>query len=180
MFSNKIRRKQACRSAGMAILHSLTCLYLVWTLMFYWEVFEAISCITQLFEWLMVYAFIMLVHALVYFTKVSIWRRAKDPMMQLTRIRVFFHFWVILFEAVWFIYGNTFIYSDETKDCTKKQEFDVTYSNVFEIEDIRLNDLRITVLVYVCIGYLLWLFILLSLCFACVAYKGYLGQNAYT
>ena len=44
--------------------------------------------------------------------------------MQLTRIQVFFHFWVVLFEAAWFIYGNTFIYKDETIECTK-QKFEV-------------------------------------------------------
>ena len=66
----------------------------------------------------------MLVHAVVNFTYMCIWRRAKDPTMQLTRIQVFFHFWVVLFEAVWFIYGNTFIYKDETIECTN-QEFEV-------------------------------------------------------
>ena len=42
MFSDKIRKKQSCKVLGMAILHSVTFIYLVWLLMFFWEVQEAV------------------------------------------------------------------------------------------------------------------------------------------
>ena len=67
--------------------------------------------------WLVVYNAAMLVHAVIHLSYTIIWIKAKDPTMQLTRIRIFFHMWIYLLEAVWFIYGNTFIYSDDIKAC---------------------------------------------------------------
>lgn len=44
---------------------------------------------------------------------IIIWRDAKDPMIQQLKVEVFFGLWLFVMEAVWIIYGNTFIYSDE-------------------------------------------------------------------
>ena len=63
------------------------------------------------------------------------------------------------------------------KDCGNK--YDVVIG-LREEEKHSVSNLRLTVLVYICLGYLLWLIILCSLCFVICAFKQYSSQKAYT
>ena len=46
-----------------------------------------------------------------------IWRRAKDPSVAQLKFELLFGIWVFLVEACWILYGNSFIYDTEIKQC---------------------------------------------------------------
>ena len=56
-------------------------------------------------------------HTLARVIAISNWLCANDPEIGETRLNVFFKSWVYLFEAIWVIYGSTFIYSDSVSNC---------------------------------------------------------------
>ena len=76
---------------------------------------------------------------------------------------MFFGGWIFLLEGGWIIYGNTFIYSEETKSC------DVEFKTFFGRDD-EVDTLRITTLILIVYGYFLLLGILLLACFYAAAY----------
>jgi len=49
--------------------------------------------------------------------EITIWKRARDPSMQVMKFDVFFIIFVVLPEIGFFIWGNTFIYSKEIYNC---------------------------------------------------------------
>ena len=84
---------------------------------------------------------------------------------------MFFGGWVFLVEAGWIIYGNTFIYSNEIKNCDATSLIELGRS-----DDV--SSLRITTMVLIIYGYLLLLGILLLVCFYAGAYFGFKSRMA--
>ena len=84
---------------------------------------------------------------------------------------MFFGGWVFLAEAAWIIYGNTFIYSQEIRDCT------ISSSSFIKIND-EIDSLRITTLILIIYGYLLLLVILGLIIFYIGAYLGFKSRLA--
>ena len=84
---------------------------------------------------------------------------------------LFFKFWVYLFEAIWVIYGSTFIYSDEVASCDETAKLEVTDESDWSVNHV--ETLRIAVIVLLVIGYLVWIWIISSFLFACAVYKLY-------
>ena len=84
---------------------------------------------------------------------------------------MFFGGWVFLAEAAWIIYGNTFIYSQEIKDCT------ISSSSFLKKND-EIDSLRITTLILIIYGYLLLLVILGLIIFYIGAYFGFKSRLA--
>ena len=48
---------------------------------------------------------------------IAIWRRAKEPSIMQIKLELFFGMWIFIAEAGWIIYGNTFIYTEQIKNC---------------------------------------------------------------
>ena len=117
IFTPQVRNKEICKGVVWVIIYVLLTLYPMIIMWLFWDSWE-INCIRKLNEWLLVYCVLIGIHAATTISYVIMWKCAKDPTLQVTRIRVFFHVWVYLFEAGWLIYGNTFIYSDKMKNCT--------------------------------------------------------------
>ena len=84
---------------------------------------------------------------------------------------MFFGGWIFLAEAAWIIYGNTFIYSQEIKDCT------ISSSSFLKKND-EIDSLRITTLILIIYGYLLLLVILGLIIFYIGAYFGFKSRLA--
>ena len=164
-----MRCRQTIKAGVWTLVYAGITIFLSVILAIWWNAWR-VKCIRVLNKWLLVHNVLMFIHALVHFAYCFIWIWAKDPTIWLTRFRVFFHFWVYLFEAGWIIYGSTFIYSEEIKECGEK--YDVVIG-LREEEKHSVSTLRLTVLVYICLGYLLWLIILCSLCFVICAYQKY-------
>ena len=97
-------------------------------------------------------------HSIRTIVLLAIWRSAVDPPYQQIKMEVFFGVWIFLMEAGWIIYGNTFIYSDEIRNC------DAEALITLDIDD-RVDTLRITTIVLICYGYVLLLGICLLMCF---------------
>ena len=97
------------------------------------------------------------------FTIMMIWHKAKDPSITQMKVEVFYGIWIFLMEAGWIIYGNTFIYDDEYKNCELGSRFKLFTA---QIE-------RNTVLVLIIYGYFLLAGIIFTLIFFCVFYFGY-------
>ena len=79
---------------------------------------------------------------------------------------MFFGGWVFLAEAAWIIYGNTFIYTPEIRNCNVTSETFIGKSD-------EIDTLRITTLILIIYGYLLLLGIFLLMLFYIGAYVGF-------
>lgn len=88
-----------------------------------------------------------------------------DPATQQIKLELFFGAWVFAVETGWLIYGNTFIYEDDIKDCDE-------IFNIFGRSDAQasVETVRTVALVLICYGYLQFLAIFGLLCFALVAW----------
>ena len=111
---------------GWTLVYLCITVFLCFTIALWWNAWH-VKCIRKLNEWLVVHTCQMLVHVFVHLAYSIIWIKAKDPTYQLTRIRVFFHVWVYLFEAAWLIYGNTFVYSSEMRECGEDNDVEIDY-----------------------------------------------------
>lgn len=83
---------------------------------------------------------------------------------------MFFGVWVFLAEAAWIIYGNTFIYSDEIRDC--EETLEITFGN----GTVNVQKERTTALVLIIYGYFLLLAIVVAIFLGIgfyFAYKSY-------
>jgi len=109
-----------------------------------------------------------------------LWGCANDPELAETRLTIFFKVWVYVFEAVWDIYGSTFIYSDKVsycddtlRDALEADENDIKKANEGWDEELidNVETLRISAIVLLVLGYLIWIWILCSLCVACAYYR---------
>jgi len=96
-----------------------------------------------------------------------IWQYAVDPTTAETRLYVFGTFWLYIFEAAWIIYGSTFIYSEEIREC------DATTFLAFGATIVRVWELRITATVLIILGYLHLAGIIFLFCFACCIFCVY-------
>mmetsp|Transcript_17226 Transcript_17226/g.21753 ORF Transcript_17226/g.21753 Transcript_17226/m.21753 type:complete len:110 (-) Transcript_17226:449-778(-) len=94
---------------------------------------------------------------------IAIWHKAKDPTVQQLKVEIFFGAWVFLAEACWIIYGNSFIYDDEYKNC----KFPSRYAAFTAQTE------RTTVMVLVIYGYLLLAGITATIIFFIIFYFGY-------
>ena len=59
---------------------------------------------------------------------IAFWKKAVDPSIAQIKIEIFYGIWIFLIEAAWIIYGNTFIYSEQIKDCD--ESFNITFTKV--------------------------------------------------
>ena len=85
---------------------------------------------------------------------------------------MFFGFWVYLADAIWLIYGNTFIYADEIKNC------DDDFESVFVRSNLNVTTERTTALVLIIYGYCLLLGMLAGICFGIGFYFVYKDYTA--
>ena len=76
--------------------------------------------------------------------------------------------WVYLFEAVWTIYGTTFIFSAEINECDQTTRLASVIEHFEHVEA-----LRISAIVLLCLGYIIWIWIICSLLLAYALYKNY-------
>ena len=76
-----------------------------------------VDCVRTLNIWLLGYMILEALHAIRTIAIVFIWYNKPDPGMAQIKIEVFYGFWVFIAEAAWIVYGNTFIYTDEIKEC---------------------------------------------------------------
>ena len=79
------------------------------------------------------------------------------------KMELFYGLWIFLFEACWIIYGNTFIYDEDIKNCN----FETSLIG-WDIERE-----RITTLVLIAWGYILLAGIVATICFYTVLLLGY-------
>ena len=71
-------------------------------------------------------------------------------------------------ETGWLVYGNTFIYDENIKDCD--EEFNIFGKTKIAAD---VSTVRTVTLVLICYGYLQFLAVLGLICFALVAWQGY-------
>ena len=83
------------------------------------------------------------------------------------KIELFYGIWLFVLEAGWIIYGNTFIYTEESKDCNG--EFVHRWAKL----DLNVNALRSTAMVLIIYGYFLLIAIVFAILFSIFAYRGY-------
>ena len=101
------------------------------------------------------------------FAIICAWKSAKDPSYTQVKIELFYGIWVFLLEAVWLIYGNTFIYNDTIKDCN------TSFQHKWSFKTLNTNTLRATAMVLIIYGYFLLIGIILVILFYAGAYFGY-------
>lgn len=118
------------RRALRGLFHMLLTLYMGTLVWVFWQSWT-VDCIKQLNVWLVVYCLNESLHTLTRVVAMCIWGCANDPELAETRLTIFFKIWVYVFEAIWVIYGSTFIYSDEVSTCD-----DTTRQALEDDEDI--------------------------------------------
>lgn len=136
-----------------------------------------IGCVEQLTVWLLVYDMLQALHVIRTITVILIWKKAQDPALTQIKVEVLFGLWIFLTEIVWLIYGNTFIYDTNIKECN--ETFHETWVNI----DLNENMLRGSALALVIYGYLLFLVLTLVILFyigAFFAYRAYCKQDQAT
>ena len=112
-------------------------------------------------------------HTLARLVAILIWLCANDPEIGETRLNVFFKIWVYLFEAIWVIYGSTFIYSEEVSNCEETARLTPSHDEIESWTFEHVETLRISSIVLLVLGYLIWIWIIGSLLFACAVYRMY-------
>ena len=100
------------------------------------------------------------------FILIAIWRRAKEPAIMQIKLELFYGMWVFIAEAAWLIYGNTFIYTSQIKDCDAN--FNQTIGG-----SVDADTLRATCLALIIYGYLLLAGLFFIICFGTVLYFGF-------
>ena len=126
-----------------------------------------LGCVRKLMVWLAVYNLLAGLHMVRTLIIVCVWRKSMDPAQTQIYIELLYGMWIFLAEAAWLIYGNTFIYDEEIKDCDKTFAF--KWANV----DLDTTTLRNTALALVIYGYLLFFVIFLVILFYIGLYFGY-------
>jgi len=130
----------------------------------FWDAWT-VECVEKLCVWLMVYNILQGAHILRTLTIIYLWGKAKDPSYQQIKVEVFYGIWVFLFEAGWLIYGNTFIYS-----ITCNVDLGSIIGNA---SYINTDTLVITAKALIIYGYILFLGVLLTICFFIGILLGY-------
>ncbi len=83
----------------------------------FWTSWFSQQCIHELSWWLCGYTYIQGAHILRQLLLIYIWAKSPDPTLAQTKVDVLFFLIVILPEVGWYIYGNTFIYDAEARQC---------------------------------------------------------------
>jgi len=118
MFPIKIRHKQVKWYLALGIINVCLSIYVSILILIFWDKdMWNISCVKTLNIWLMGYLVSQALHLIRTVVIVMIWLRAKDPSFSQILAELFYGAWVFIGEAGWLIYGNTFIYSTEIKEC---------------------------------------------------------------
>ena len=117
--------------------------------------------------WLSFYCLIELVLVATCIVEILFWGCANDPNLAGTRLRLFFQYWVYLLTAVWIVYGSSFIYADEIKQCKESTEA------AGDKQADQVSKLLWTTVALVVLGYLLILWILCYICLGCLVFKLY-------
>lgn len=158
------RKKKLRYRVLYMILHSLTTAYITMLILAYWNAWE-IECIREINVWLCVYLVVQFILTVCAIVQVCLWLCANDPPLGETKLRLYLQYLVYTFTAGWIIYGSTFMFSDEIKDCKEP------VSHGFKPSDmINVKALRITAIVLIAQGYLTLLWLLCLCCFGCAMY----------
>ena len=155
MFTSEVRRRKMCSFALWGLINVILAIYIIFLLARYWNHWGH-SCIGELSSWLLGYLLIHICHIIRKSVCICLWWKAKDPSIQEMQINVFFILFVFLPEIGWYIYGNTFIYNKEEKECRE--------------ENPEVKQLWLLSLILIGYGYLLMIFFLGIICFAAGAY----------
>jgi hypothetical protein len=75
------------------------------------------DCADKLDTWLLVYTILIFLHIVRRIVLIIVWKKSLDPNVTQTQFDVFFILLVVCPELGIFIWGNTFIYSDEIEKC---------------------------------------------------------------
>ena len=119
----------------------------------------------KLSVWLAVYNLISLLQLARCIFLLRVWKVSRDPALKQVKVDLFCGSFVYLFEIVWLIYGNTFIYSKSTGDCKGHDQ-----------EDVEAYSLWVSALLIIVYGYCLMLYFTLVCCFAfglCILYRSW-------
>ena len=166
IFPRKIRKKRICYYLIWLAINVLLIAYIVILLGIFngsWK----LDCVHRLMVWLSVYNLIASLQLIRTFAIILVWHKAKDPAQVQLKIELFYGVWLFLAEASLIIYGNTFIYDEEIKDCNEAFRF--KWGN----QDLDTNMLRATALVLIIYGYFLLLGMILIILFYIAAFMGY-------
>jgi len=98
------------------LVHMSLVSYISLLILAFWDSWR-IDCIRQLNEWLSTYLVLEILHLVERIVSLCLWLRSEDPYLQEARTYIFGRIWINLVEAAWIIYGSSFIYSQELKEC---------------------------------------------------------------
>ena len=110
---------------------------------------KLIACAHTLSVWLLSYMIIEICHLVRKITLICIWKWAKDPSPTAMVCDLVFIVLIIIPELCVFIWGNTFIYSDDMYLCRHDE-----VSKGYHIQSLWISSLVIIVYGYICmVGY---------------------------
>jgi hypothetical protein len=144
------------------IINVMILAYLVFVLIVFEKSWQT-TCVKKLSIWLIVYCFIQLAHIVRQIAAICIWHRAKDPALEQTKSDVAFVILIVIPEIAWYIYGYSFIFTNDTENCRAEQ-----------------NSLWVCVLILLVYGMFFIVFCLGVMCFACGVYYVYISWSVNT
>ena len=121
-------------------------------------------CVKQMNQWLYGYLALGLLHTIRTVLILHAWHKKPDPSLSQLKIEVYYGAWVFLLETGWLIYGNTFIYEDEIRNCHRDP---ILFSG------LTTEDEYYTVLALVIYGYILFAAMFFTILFYIALYFGY-------
>ena len=165
IFSAERRSKQFKWYLSWGIVNVVLMAYIIFLVSIFWdETAWYIPCVKRMNVWLVVYLVLQCIHLVRTVMIMIIWKCARDPSVQQIKVELLLGVWVFLAEACWIIYGNTFVFDEETQTCQYSVKGSVASST---------DTLYDTVLVLVIYGYFLLLGIIGVVCFGVFAFLGY-------
>ena len=175
-FPKELRRSKRRWYYGWLTVNIVLCVYLTLLNIAFWQ-FWTVQCIRQLSVWLLVYNVLQGLQIVRTSACLAIWDHAEDPSLSQIKLEVFYGIWVFLAEAVWLIYGNTFIYDSEIANC------DSYVNALFKKTTTSVTTLRNTAMVLIIYGYFLLIGIVVAVFFAVgafLAYRSYVKNDLQT
>ena len=138
------------------------CVFVLYQFIDIWEE----QCVKEISIWLLTFLVIQLLHLIRSLILIIMWIKFRDPALGQMKLEFFYGSLVFILEAAWSIYGSTFIYSDDMDYC-KGNHSDQGHAVV----------LWFTCLIMICLGYLLILYIIAVIFFACVVFMTFRSWN---
>ena len=165
MFPRERRNKKIKWFVAWGIVNAILCTYIMALLFIFWDAktWAKDPCVKQLNLWLLVYCFVQGLHEIRSIAVIYIWHKANDPAVAQLKLELIYGGWVFILEACWIIYGNTFIYTEESQQCVYQPRWSI----------LSTTTERNTVMVLIIYGYLLLLGMFLTMCFFIAFYFGY-------